>query len=109
MRGGSFTKSERALNWEMHKAGPGSPGLGGWGGGGGGGGGARPDLTLFTTFSPVFFFFRVIKSKVSVGGARVGRGARRGESRCEPRTSGALDARLLPSPPSQLMIEIYRS
>jgi hypothetical protein len=47
----------------------------------GGGGGARPDLTLFTTFSPVFFFSRVIKSGVSVGGARVGRGARRGESR----------------------------
>ena len=26
------------------------------------GGGARPDLALLTTFSPVFFFFRVIKS-----------------------------------------------
>jgi hypothetical protein len=29
----------------------------------------------------------VIKSRVSVGGARVGRGASRGESRCEARTS----------------------
>jgi hypothetical protein len=46
----------------------------------------------------------VIKSRVSVGGARVGRGARRGVSRCEARTSGALAARLLPCPPSQLMI-----
>ena len=74
------------------------------GGGGGGGGGARPDLTILTTFSPVFFFSRVIKSSVSGVGARVGSGARRGESRCEARTSGALDARFLPSPPSQLMI-----
>jgi hypothetical protein len=47
----------------------------------GGGGGARSDLTLLTTFSPVFFFSSVIKSGVSVGGARVGRGARRGVSR----------------------------
>jgi len=53
---------------------------GGGGGGGGSGGGARPVLTLFT-FSPVFFFSCVIKSGVSVGGARVGRGARRGVSR----------------------------
>jgi hypothetical protein len=72
----------------------------------GGGGGARPDLTLFTTFSPVFFFPCVIKSKVSVGGARVGSGGRRGESRCEARISGALDARFLPCPPSQLMIRM---
>jgi hypothetical protein len=79
-------------------------GGGGGGGGAGGGGSARPDLTLFTTFSPVFFFSRVIKSGVSVGGARVGRGARRGVSRCEARTSGGLYARFLPSPPSQLMI-----
>jgi hypothetical protein len=50
-------------------------------GGGGGDGGARPDLALLTSFSPVFFFSRVIKSGVSVGGARVGRGARRGDSR----------------------------
>jgi len=33
------------------------------GGGAGGGGGARPDLALFTTFSPVFFFSCVIKSR----------------------------------------------
>ena len=50
-------------------------------GGGGGGGGARPDLTLLNSFSPVFFFSRVIKSRVSVGGARVGSGGRRGVSR----------------------------
>jgi len=70
----------------------------------GGGGGARPDLTILNIFSPVFFFSRVIKSRVSVRGARVGRGARRGGSRCEARTSGALNVRLLPCPPSQLMI-----
>jgi hypothetical protein len=70
----------------------------------GGGGDARPDLNILNSFSPVFFFSRVIKSRVSVGGARVGRGARRGVSRCEARTSGALAARLLPCPPSQLMI-----
>jgi hypothetical protein len=66
---------------------------------------ARPGLTILTTFSPVFFFSRVIKSRVSVRGARVGRGASRGVSRCEARTSGALNARFpaLPSP-SQLMI-----
>ena len=90
-----------------------------------GGGSARPDLALFTTFSPVFFFSRVIKSGVSVGGARVGRGAagwarrrvglgeeparglgeepRRGVSRCEARTSGGLAARFQPCPRSQLM------
>ena len=34
----------------------------GGGGGAGGGGSARPDLALLTTFSPVFFFSRVIKS-----------------------------------------------
>ena len=70
----------------------------------GGGGGTRPVLALLTTFSPVFFFSRVIKSRVSEVGARVGRGARRGESRCEARTSGALNARCQPSPASQLMI-----
>jgi len=70
----------------------------------GGGGDARPDLTILTTFSPVFFFSRVIKSEVSVGGARVGRGARRGESQCEARTSEGLAARFLPCPRSQLMI-----
>jgi hypothetical protein len=32
-------------------------------GGGGGGGGARPDLALLSSFSPVFFFSRVIKSE----------------------------------------------
>jgi hypothetical protein len=47
----------------------------------GGGGGARPDLTTLGSFSPVFFFSRVIKSKVSGVGARVGRGERRSESR----------------------------
>ena len=51
------------------------------GGGGGGGGGARPDLALLNSFYPVFFLSRVIKSGVSVGGARFGRGARRGVSR----------------------------
>ncbi len=78
-------------------------GSGGGGGGGraGGGGGARPDLALLTTFSPVFFFSCVIKSRVSVVGARVGRGARRGESRCEARTSGGLAARF-PALPSLL-------
>jgi hypothetical protein len=69
-----------------------------------GGGGARPDLTILNSFPPVFFFSRVIKSKVSGVGVRVGRGGRRGVSRCEARTSGALDARFLPSPPSQLII-----
>jgi hypothetical protein len=71
----------------------------------GGGGGARPVLTLLCNKTHSFFFSRVIKSKVSVGGARVGRGARRGESRCEARTSGGLAARCQPCPPSQLMIE----
>ena len=47
----------------------------------GGGGDARPDLTILSSFSPVFVVSSVIKSGVSVGGARVGRGARRGESR----------------------------
>jgi hypothetical protein len=70
------------------------------GGGGGGGGGARPDLTILNSFSPVFFFYRVIKSRVSGVGAQVGGGACRGGSRCEARTSGALDAHLLPCPPS---------
>ncbi len=69
-----------------------------------GDGGARPDLTIFNSFSPVFFISRVIKSGVSVGGARVGRGARRGGSRCEARTSGALNARFPPCPRPQLMI-----
>jgi len=46
----------------------------------------------------------LIETRVSGVGARVGRGARRGESRCEARTSGALNARLLPCPPSKLMI-----
>jgi hypothetical protein len=55
-------------------------GLGQCGGGGGGGGGARPDLPLFTTKSPSSFLSRVIKSRVSGTGARVGRGERRGES-----------------------------
>jgi hypothetical protein len=74
------------------------------GDGAGGGGGARPDLVLLTTFSPVFFFSCVIKSRVSGVGARVGRGVRRGVSRCEARTSGGLAARCQPSPRSQLMI-----
>ena len=67
----------------------------------GGGGGARPVLALLTTVSPVFFFSRVIKSRLSVGGARVGRGALRGVSRCEARTSGGLAARFQPSPRPQ--------
>ena len=46
----------------------------------GGGGDARPDLTILNSFSPVFFFSSVIKSKVSGDGAQVGRGARRSES-----------------------------
>jgi hypothetical protein len=50
-------------------------------GGGGGGGGARPDLTILNIFYPFFFFSRVSKSIVSVGGARVGLGAWRGVSR----------------------------
>jgi hypothetical protein len=45
----------------------------------------------------------VIESGVSGVGARVGRGARRGVSRCEARTSGGPGAHCQPSPPSQLM------
>jgi hypothetical protein len=67
--------------------------------------GARPDLTLFTTKS-FFFFSCVIKSRVRVGGARVGRGASRDESRWQARTSGALNARFLGRPPSQPVIGI---
>jgi hypothetical protein len=67
----------------------------------GGGGDAWPGLTILNSFSPVFFFSRVIKSGVSVGGARVGRGARRGVSRCEARTSGGPGARFQPCPASQ--------
>jgi hypothetical protein len=92
--------ARKALLGTHHRA----AGGGGGGAAAGGGGGTRPVLALLTTFSPVFFFSRVIKSRVSVGGARVGRGARRGVSRCEPRTSGALNARCQPCPPSQLMI-----
>jgi hypothetical protein len=47
----------------------------------GGGGSERPHLTILDSCSPVFFFSRLIESRVSLGGARVGRGARRGESR----------------------------
>ena len=44
-------------------------------------GAARGQISLFSTASPVFFFSRVIKSRVSGVGARVGRGERRGVSR----------------------------
>ena len=67
------------------------------------GGGARPDLTLCCSKSPSSFFSCVIKSRVSGVGARFGRGSRRGGSRCEARTSGALDARCQRRPPPQLM------
>jgi hypothetical protein len=71
------------------------------GDGAGGGGGARPDLVLLTTFSPVFFFSCVFKSRVSGVGARVGRGARRGVSQCKARTSGGPGARFQPFPRPQ--------